>query len=126
MVEQRLKELKSILNYQLKQTIKNVNNEFTKAPIDSGLMLKTTQLVSVTLDLNNLDISLDIKSQEYLKYVENGWGSNRKYGKRKVREVAISHPDVQNAIEKLYSALIEENIVSKLKNENIRRTIIRV
>lgn len=126
MIEQRLKELKSILNFNLKQTIKNVNQSFTKAPIDTGLMLKTTELVSITVDTRTLGVELNIKSQEYLKYVENGWGSNRKYGERRVREEAIAHPDVQSAIEKLYAAMLEAEMVATLTGKRVSKIKFKV
>jgi hypothetical protein len=108
MIQQRLQELKNILNFQLKQTIKNVNSEFSKAPIDTGLMLDTIDLVGITIDVENVTYTLNIKAQEYLKFVENGWGSNRNYGERKVRENAINHPDVVAAQKNLLQAIIVE------------------
>jgi len=126
MIQKKLTELKNILNYQLKQTIKNVDREFSKAPIDTGLMLKTTELVSITLNTDTLDVELNIKSQEYLKYVENGWGSNAKYGERKVREKSISNPDVQAALEKVYAAIVQEKVVAKMKGNSLRKLTYKV
>jgi hypothetical protein len=126
MIQKKLTELKNILNYQLKQTIKNVDREFSKAPIDTGLMLKTTELVSITLNTDTLDVELNIKSQEYLKYVENGWGSNKKYGERRVREEAIKSPDVNAALESLYAAVLEEDLVAKLKGKNVSKATYKV
>lgn len=126
MIEEELRELKNIMNFTLKQTIKNVNSSFTKAPIDTGLMLRTTELVSITLNINTLDVQMNIKSQDYLKFVENGWGPNRKYGERRVREESIANKDVQAAISKLYAAITQAKIVSTLKEESIRKITYRV
>ena len=108
MLQQKIQELKNILNFQLKKTIENVNSEFSKAPIDTGLMLETTELVSIDVEVEEIKIILNIKSQVYLKYVENGWGSNQKYGERKVREVAINHPDVVAAQKNLLNEIVKE------------------
>ena len=123
MIQQRIQELKNILNFQLKKTIENVNGEFSKAPINTGLMLETTELVSIDVNVEEIKITLNIKSQEYLKYVENGWGSNRKYGERKVRELAINHPDVVMAQKNLLNEIIKELLkpeITGVKNVKLK------
>jgi len=126
MIQEALENLKNVLNYRLSETIKNVNSKYSKEPIDTGLMLQTTKLVSIEVDTTIMDININIHSQEYLKFVENGWGSNRKYGERKVREDALNHPDVKYALSKLYKEIINIKIFDTLKNKGIQRATYKV
>lgn len=105
---QELEVFKNVLNFQLKQAVLNVNSEFTSAAVDTGLLLNTIKLAQVNVDFEELRISVEVDAPAYLIFVENGWGGNRTYGERRVREVAMRNPDAQAALQNLLDAMINK------------------
>ena len=109
-VEEALEIFKNTLDIEMKNSIRNVYNEWTKEPIDTGLMLETTSLVGVDVDIENMVIKTFVNTTDYSKYVRQGWGTNVKYGARNFINSALKNDRVVGARNQLLNLMFQKSM----------------